>query len=103
MTISTARPCGVYVSVADLKSAVSGTQGASTKTKNRILGLMNQHWDKQDTVDVMLMAECFWQWQHEMTKSGVDTLMSFEFNAIMNRIKNDKLVPTVGRKNDSKN
>ena len=98
-----AKPCGVYVSVVDLKKTVSDTQGVSPEIINNLMKLMGQHWDKQDTVDVIIMAECFWNWQYDMTKGGTDVLMKFEFEAIMNLIKNDQLVPTVGRKNDLKN
>lgn len=102
MVTTTARPCGIYVSVADLKNAVSGTQGASRETIDEILKLMDTQWKEGAAVDVMHMAECFWQWQSELTKNYTDVLKTFEFGAIMERIKDDKIVPTIGKRSDSK-
>lgn len=98
-----ARPCGVYVSVADLRNAVSGAIDTPSEVIDKILTLMDQHWVGQDTVDVMIMAERFWLWRHEITDGGKDQVKDFIFDAVMMRIKDDKLVPTVGRRGDAKN
>ena len=101
-SIMSAQPCGVYVSVADLKNAVSGTQDTTNQVTAKILGLMEQHWSGQDTVDVILMAECFWRWRYEITNGGNDQIKDFIFDAVMMRIKDEHLVPTVARKSDTK-
>ncbi len=99
------QPCGVYVSTADLRNAVSGASSVSNvseETVSKLLSLMEQSWKGQDTVDVMLMAERFWSWQYEMTSEGNDPIKKFEFEVIMSRIQDEKLVPTVARRSDPK-
>lgn len=62
---------------------------------NSILNEMNQQWHDQEIVDVMIMAECFWRWQYEATDEYNDPVKSLEFKAVMDRVKDDKIVPTV--------
>ena len=90
-----ARPCGVYVLVADLKNTVSNTPDIPKEFVDSILALLEKRWGNESVVDVILMAEQFWLWQYEITDEGKDRIKSFQFEAIMMRIKNDKLLPTV--------
>ncbi len=93
----------MYVSVADLKNAVSSTLDTPDETIDKILELMNQHWSGQDTIDVMMMAECLWRWRYEITDGYNDKEKDFVFDAAMMRIKDKNLVPTIGMRNDAKN
>src|SRR3989338_369427 len=90
-----AKPIGVYVRVSDIRKAVSDAPDVSQKIKDLIINLMDQSCGKEELVDVILMAECLWRWQYDLTRGCANPIRSAEFKIIMDRVKNSKIVPTV--------
>lgn len=92
-----AQPCGIYISLADLKTTVRNTPNISQKTIKETIHFIERTWGAQETLDVMLMAEGLWMLSQELRSDPAG------WDAIMERIKDPNLVPTIGRGNDTKN